>query len=118
MAECLVDRGWGDAGLFHQRARGGDGVFHQRSVDLQGGYRRPSEAADLVTVLVRQVKKLLGRFHCLSGGDNDRLGKEVEPGFPVAGHTHVVEQLVVILAVRFEIEAEVEHRLPQHLLLA
>ena len=118
MAERLVDRGRGDAGLLHQRARGGDGMFHQRPVDLQSGGCRPSEAADLVAVPVRQVEKLLGRLHRLGGGDDHGLGEKIEPGFPVSGHPHVVEQLVVILAVRLEIEAEVEHRLPQHLLFA
>jgi len=61
---------------------------------------------------------LLGRFHSLGGGDYDSLGKEIEPGFPVTGHAHIVQQLVVILTMRLEVEAEVEHRLPQHLLLA
>ena len=118
MPESLVDRGRGDPGLFHQRARGGDGMLHQRPVDLQGGRRRPAKAADLVAILVRQVEKLLRRFHRLGGGDDDRLGKEIEPGFPVTGQAHVVEQFVIILAVRLEVEAEVEHRLPQHLLFA
>ena len=99
MAERLVDGCRSDTCLLHQRARGGDGVLHQRPVDLQGGGRRPAETADLVAVLVLQLKELLRRLDRLGGGDDDRLGKEIEPGFPVAGHTHVVEQLVIILPV-------------------
>ena len=33
VAEWLVNRRWGDAGLCHQRARGGDGLFHKCPVD-------------------------------------------------------------------------------------
>ena len=73
---------------------------------------------DLVAILARQVEKLLGRFHSLGGGDDNGLGKEIEPSFPIAGQTDIVEQLIVILTVGLEVEAEVEHRLPQHLLLA
>ncbi len=61
MAERLVDRGRSDAGLLHQRTRGGDGVLHERPVNLQGGCRRPAEATDLVAVLVRQIEEPLLR---------------------------------------------------------
>ena len=61
---------------------------------------------------------MLCRFHCLSSSGDHGLGKEIEPRFPVAGKADVVEEFVIILAVHFEIETEVEHRLPQHLLLA
>ena len=42
-------------------------------------------------------REAAGRFGRLGGGDDDRLGKEVEPGSPVAGQAQVVMQLVVIL---------------------
>lgn len=91
-------------------------MFHQRPVDLQSGCRRSSEAGDSVAISVRQVEKLLCRFNSLSGGANHRFGEEFEPSFPIAGQTYIVQQLVVLLTVRLEIEAEVEYRLPQYLI--
>ena len=80
-------------------------MLHQRPVDLHGGCGRSPQTTNLVTVLARPIKKLLGRLHSLGGSDYDRLSKEIKPSFPVTGQTHVIEQLVVILAVRLEIEA-------------
>jgi hypothetical protein len=68
-------------------------MLNQCPVNLQGRCRRPAEAADLVAILIRQVQKLLRRFHRLGGGDDDRLGEEIEPGFPVAGQADVAQQV-------------------------
>ena len=68
VTERFVDRGRSNAGLCHQPARGSNGPLHQRLVDLQSGRRRPAKASDSVPILIPQVEKLLGRFHCLGGG--------------------------------------------------
>ena len=77
MAERLVNGRRGDASLLYQRARGGNRMLHECPVDLQGGCRRPAETANLVSVLVRQIKELLRCFHSLGGGDDDGLGEEI-----------------------------------------
>jgi hypothetical protein len=57
-------------------------MLHQRPVNLQGRCRRPADAPDLVAIMIRQVQKLLRRFYCLGGSDDNHLGAEIEPGFP------------------------------------
>ncbi|MHB1605752.1 MAG: hypothetical protein ACYCTV_05090 [Leptospirales bacterium] len=39
------------------------GLLHQRPMNPQGACRSLSDPADLVAVLVRQLEKLLRRFH-------------------------------------------------------
>ena len=80
--------------------------------------RRPAKAADSVTVPIGKINKLPGRVHRLGSGDNDRLGEEIKPGFPVPAQTNLIQQLVIILPVCFEIETQVEHRLSEHFLFA
>jgi hypothetical protein len=54
-------------------------MLHQRPVDQQGGGPSPADLADLVSVLIRQIEELPHRFQHHYGGDDDRLGKKVEP---------------------------------------
>lgn len=68
------------------------GFFQQSPVNVQGGRCRPAKPADSVAVKVREGDELPGRVHRLAGGDDDGLGEEVEPGFPVARQSSTVEQ--------------------------
>ena len=61
---------------------------------------------------------LLRGFDGLRGGDDDGFGEKIEPCFPIAGQPHFVQQFVVILAMAFEIEAQIQHRFLQDLLFA
>ena len=105
MTQALVDRGRGDADLFHQPPCRGNWTLHQRSMNPQSRCCRPAKAVDFVAMLTRQIDKLPGRVHCLGCSGNDRLREEIEPGFPVTGQADVIEQLVIILSMGLEIEA-------------
>jgi hypothetical protein len=66
-------------------------------------FSRAAEAADLVPISIRQVQKLSGGFHSPGGGVDADHREELKPRLPIAGQTHVAKQLVVVLAVFFEI---------------
>jgi hypothetical protein len=65
-------------------------------------------------LIVQQPRCLYGLF----GSDNDRLGKKVEPCLPVTSQADIVEQLILVLPVGFEVQTQKEHRGPQYLLFA
>ena len=60
---------------------------------------------DLMTIVVFLPGLLSGFLHA-------REEKE-QPGFPIAGEANGLEELVVLLAVLLEVEAEIEQRLAQ-----
>lgn len=106
LSQRLINGSWTQPSPLHQPGRCRNGTLYQGSMDLQGRSCRTAKSLDLVTILVRQVEKLLGSLYRLSSSDDDGLGKEIEPCLPISGQPNLVEQIVVVLTVSLEVEAE------------
>ncbi len=85
MSKTLVDGGRGDPGLFHQPAGVCNGSLHHSAMHLQGAASGATDPADLVSILICQIKEFPRRSHGLGGCCDDRLGEKIEPSFPVPG---------------------------------
>lgn len=115
--ECLhVPCGGGEAhaGLLGEKADGGHGAAAQCVEQVQGIGGAASERAHLHGVLLKEGEQAVRGVHCAGSGLLDAFEKEIQPRFPVAGVAHGVELAVVLGAVLFEIQREVQERLAQH----
>lgn len=94
---------------------GEEGAAAQQVVELEGGAGGPAEGADPGAVGFEQVQEPAGGETGIPGGFDHALEEEGQPGFPVPFQPHLLEQVVVALAVGLEVEAEVEQGLGQDL---
>src|SRR6266481_8449945 len=70
-----------------------------------------SQALDFVPILFEQREDLVRALRRLRRGLFDAVQEKLKPSLPVALCPHTVEQLVILLAVRLKVEAEVQNRL-------
>src|SRR6202011_5074670 len=85
-------------------------------MNTQCGRCRASDCLDSVSILREESQDL---FSGLSGSvcrDLRPFQKEPQPFFPGALRPDTLKQIVVPIAVRFEVQAEVQKRLPQRAL--
>jgi hypothetical protein len=70
-----------------------------------------SQALDFVPIFFEQREDLVRALRCLHRSLFDAVQEKLQPSLPVARCPHTIEQLVVLLAVRLKVEAEVKNRL-------
>ena len=94
-----------------QPVGGEEGVLLQQIVDAQRRSGALAPDRDPLPVLLEQRDDAGGGVERLVGGLGDAIEEEFEPGFPGSVLADLLEQPVIVGAMRLEIEAEVEQRL-------
>jgi hypothetical protein len=108
-------RGLGGLYELYHRCDGHDWVTRQELEEPQCNDRHPILGEHVRAVRGDEREQLPRGGDRLVGDRRDPVEEEVEPAFPVALYAHRVEATVVVLAVPFEEEAQVEQRLGQQL---
>jgi hypothetical protein len=114
VAQAGVDCRRSKAGVLGDPGDRGDGTLLQRAMDLVDRSGNATERANTVAILRGLVQQPLCRRHRLASRGGHRVGEEGQPRLPIPRLPHLVEQGVVLCAVRFEVEAQIQHRLRQH----
>ena len=89
------------------------GTFDQGLVHAQCRTRTPSQAADSRAVVADRFADGPGRGDPRFRDLTHTLQEEPQPGFPITGVPDVAQKLVVGAPIAFEVQAEVQKRLPE-----
>ena len=94
-----------------------DALRHGRNA-LTGGADQPRAALHLPHGCANEVADLARRLGRLQGCLGDAVEEELQPCLPVAILADLLQQVVILAAMRLEVEAEIEDRLLQDALRA
>lgn len=83
-------------------------------MDFQRTFRCLADLANAHTVALQKVDDFLGVIGGLCCRCRYAIKKEVTPAFPIALEPHILQQILIKLAVFFEMQAEIQDRLHQH----
>lgn len=86
-------------------------------MDAERGACHPPELRDALAILGEEIPNLRRDVDRLASRLFDPVQEESDLALPVADGPHALEELVVALAVLFEVEAQVEERLPERTLV-
>ena len=104
------------AGLLDQAWRSHVRHLLQHVVQAQGRSAAHPLPRKPFAILLEQGDDACRRLERLVGGGRHAVQEELQPGLPRAALPHLLQQTVVILAMRFQIEAEIQQRLAQHVI--
>src|SRR5690606_28212049 len=100
------------------RGNADDRLLLKQLVNPEGGCGRASEILDPVPIGFEQSEDLARRLGRLQRCLGDAVEEELQPCLPVAILADLLQQVVILAAMRLEVEAEIEDRLLQDALRA
>ena len=88
----------------------------EQPMDTQSGTGRLANGLNTLFVSGGEIHQGSGGLRGLIGGFLNSGDKKPQPGFPIARQPHGLQQVIVLLAMLLEIEAEIQQRLVQRAL--
>ena len=82
---------------------------------LHRGTGGAPHVGDLRSIFLNEVENLFRRIRRLSSHLIDPAQEKFQPTLPVTSFANVLEQVIILFAIGFEIETEVENRLSEQL---
>src|SRR5258708_33232678 len=98
--------------LLARAGNGYNGPSLEHSMPPQGGASRFANGLNAFFIRGGQSHKGVGRVGGLGGSLGDARDEKPQPRLPVTRKPNRLEQFVVLLAVLFEVQAEIQQRLP------
>ncbi len=89
-------------------------VLLKQIVDTQRGACPVALCRNPLSVFLEQIDNPGGGLERLIGRVRNTGKEEIEPGFPCPVLAHLLKQAVIVGAMRFQIQAQIEERLAQH----